>query len=329
MPEHRQNSMSVDSETRPTLLLTGCNGQLGFELQQRLAVLGRVVALGRAAVNLAQPAALLKALREIRPDVIVNAAGYTDVERAETEAEQAFAVNALAVGHLAEQANAMGSLLVHYSTDYVFDGRKSSPYLEVDAASPLSTYGKSKLAGDLAIARSGARALVFRTGWVAGVHGANFAKTILRLGQERDVLRVIADRIGGPTTAELIANVTTDLVARYWQFDDRQSFPFGLYNVAAAGQASWYDYAVEVLGSARERGIALKAGPEQVVPISAADYPAVAPRPAYSCLDTSKLRQTFDIGLPDWKVALRRLLGQIAHSPEFQVRNVNRAQESF
>ena len=137
MPEHRQNSMSVDSETRPTLLLTGCNGQLGFELQQRLAVLGRVVALGRAAVNLAQPAALLKALREIRPDVIVNAAGYTDVERAETEAEQAFAVNALAVGHLAEQANAMGSLLVHYSTDYVFDGRKSSPYLEVDAASPL------------------------------------------------------------------------------------------------------------------------------------------------------------------------------------------------
>ncbi|CAJ0690678.1 dTDP-4-dehydrorhamnose reductase [Ralstonia mannitolilytica] len=314
--------MSVDPETRPTLLLTGCNGQLGFELQRRLAVLGRVIALDRVAGNLAHPAALRKTLREVHPDVIVNAAGYTDVERAETEADQAFAVNALAVSLLAEEAKAMGSLLVHYSTDYVFDGRNSNPYLEVDAANPLSTYGKSKLAGDLAIAQSGARALVFRTGWVAGAHGSNFAKTILQLGQERDVLRVIADRIGGPTTADLIADVTTDLVARYWQLDDRQSFPFGLYHVAATGQASWYDYAVEVLANAQERGIALKAGPERVVPISAADYPAVAQRPAYSCLDTSKLRQTFGIGLPDWKTGLRRLLDQIAQSPESPMRNV-------
>ncbi|CAJ0776029.1 dTDP-4-dehydrorhamnose reductase [Ralstonia psammae] len=322
LPEHRPNSMRVDVEVRPTLLLTGCNGQLGFELQQRLAILGRVVALDRVACDLAQPAALRKAVREVRPDVIVNAAGYTDVDRAEAETEQAFAINGLAVGLLAEEAKAMGSLLVHYSTDYVFDGRKSGPYLEVDAANPLSIYGKSKLAGDLAIAQSGAHALVFRTGWVAGMHGPNFAKTILRLGRERHALRVVADQVGGPTTAELIAEVTTDLLARYWQFDDRQSFPFGLYHVAAAGQVSWHDYAVEVLRHAQKRGVALRAGPEHVVPISAADYSAVAPRPAYSCLDTSKLRKTFDIGLPDWKVGLLRMLDQILHLPEFTVRDV-------
>lgn len=314
--------MQVDAETRPTLLLTGCNGQLGFELQQRLVNLGRVVALDRVACDLAQPAALHKAVRDVRPDVIVNAAGYTDVDRAETEAEQAFAINSFAVGLLAEEAKAMGCLLVHYSTDYVFDGRKSNPYLEVDAANPLSVYGESKLAGDLAIARSGAHALVFRTGWVAGVHGTNFAKTILRLGREREALHVIADRIGGPTTAALIAEVTTDLLARYWRFDDRQSFPFGLYHVAAAGQASWHDYAVEVLRHAQKRGVVLKVRPEQVVPVCAADYSAVAPRPAYSCLDTSKLQQTFDIGLPDWKVGLQGVLDQIIHLPTSPVRDV-------
>jgi dTDP-4-dehydrorhamnose reductase len=263
-----------------------------------------------------------KALREVRPDVIVNAAGYTDVDRAEIESEEAFAINGLAVGLLAEEAKAMGCLLVHYSTDYVFDGCKSHPYLEVDTANPLSVYGKSKLAGDLAIAQSGAHALVFRTGWVAGVHGANFAKTILRLGQERHALRVVADRVGGPTTVELIADVTINLLARYWQFDDRWNFPFGLYHVAAQGQVSWYDYAVEVLRQAQKRGVVLMAGPEKVVPIPAADYSAVAPRPAYSCLDTFKLRQMFDIELPDWRAGLQRLLDQILYSSKFPMRDV-------
>ena len=303
--------MPSNSIAPPTLLVTGCNGQLGFELQRRLASLGCVVARDHAACDLTQPEALRKTLREIRPDVIVNAAGYTNVDRAETEVEQAFAVNGVAPGILAEEARAMGSLLVHYSTDYVFDGGKPGAYVETDQANPLSAYGRSKLAGEVAITDSGAQALILRTAWVAGAHGANFVKTILQLAREHDHLRVIADRVGVPTTVELVADVTTDLLARYWMLDDRRTFPLGLYHLASEGQTSWHGYAAEILTQAQARGIALKATSERVTPILAADYPAAASRPANSCLDTSKLQQTFGMVLPDWRVGVCRLLDQI------------------
>ncbi|KHK56100.1 dTDP-4-dehydrorhamnose reductase [Ralstonia sp. A12] len=295
----------------PTLLVIGCTGQVGLELQHRLAAVGRVVALDRANCDLTSPDVLRKTVRELCPDVIVNAAGYTDVDKAEIEAELAFAVNAAAVGALAEEARALGSLLVHYSTDYVFDGRKPEPYVESDPANPLSVYGKSKLAGEIAIAESGARALTLRTGWVASVHGANFAKTILTLGRERDGLSVIDDRFGAPTTAELLARVTSDVIRRYWRFDDREAFPSGIYHLAAGGRASWYAYAVEVLAYAKARGVALRVSPEQVQAIPAAEYPQRALRPKNSCLDTRKLRCTFGIELEDWRSGVHRLLDQV------------------
>ena len=297
--------------SQPTLLVIGAAGQLGSELRRQLASIGPVVALDRTNCDLTHVSQVREVLHAVRPDVTVNAAGYTDVDKAETEAELAFAVNGAAVRVLAEESRAAGSLLVHYSTDYVFDGFKAQPYLETDQAIPLSVYGKSKLAGEAAIAASGTRALVLRTGWVAGVEGTNFAKTILALARARDELSVIADRVGTPTTADLIATVTADLVRQYWWSDDRRAFPVGLYHVAAAGSATWHAYAVEVLAYARARGVTLRLQPERVKAISAAEYPQVAPRPANSCLDTSKLKRAFGVELPHWRIGMHCLLDQV------------------
>ena len=198
----------------PTLLVTGSNGQVGFELRRSLAPLGNVIALDRAACDLSRPDALRQLIRQYRPDVIVNPAAYTAVDKAETDADTAFAINGVAVGVLAEEAKALGSLLVHYSTDYVFDGRKEGAYVETDAVNPLSVYGRSKLAGEQAIEASGAQALVLRTCWVAGAHGGNFAKTMLKLGRVRDSLHVIADQFGAPTTAGLVADVTAHIICQ-------------------------------------------------------------------------------------------------------------------
>ncbi|WER45196.1 dTDP-4-dehydrorhamnose reductase [Cupriavidus sp. WKF15] len=295
----------------PTLLVTGCNGQVGFELRRSLAPLGNVVALDRAACDLTRADELRRVVREYRPDVIVNPAAYTAVDKAETETELAFAINGTAAGVLAEEAKALGSLLVHYSTDYVFDGTKDGAYVETDAVNPQSVYGKSKLAGEQAIAATGAQALVLRTCWVAGAHGGNFAKTMLRLGKERDSLRVIADQFGVPTTASLIADVTAQIVARHWLAGDRQAFASGVYHLAAAGETTWHAYATEVLRYAKARGVELKADPEQIEAIPATAYPLPAPRPSNSRLDTTRLRETFGIHLPDWKQGVHFLLDQI------------------
>ena len=295
----------------PTLLVTGGNGQVGFELRRSLAPLGNVIALDRAACDLSRPDELRRLVRQHRPDVIVNPAAYTAVDKAETDADAAFAVNGAAAGVLAEEARALGSLLVHYSTDYVFDGRKAGPYVESDAVDPQSVYGKSKLAGEQAIAASGATALVLRTCWVAGAHGGNFAKTMLKLGRERDSLRVIADQFGAPTTAALIADVTAQIVARHWLAGDRAAFAAGIYHLAAAGETSWHAYATEVLRYAASHGLELKVDPANIAPIPASEYPLPAPRPANSRLDTSKLRETFDIHLPDWQQGMHFLLDQI------------------
>ncbi|MHA6846823.1 dTDP-4-dehydrorhamnose reductase [Ralstonia syzygii] len=295
----------------PRLLVTGSNGQVGFELRRSLAPLGEVIALDRAACDLTQPDALRRLVREHRPDVIVNPAAYTAVDKAETDADAAFAVNGTAAGVLAEEARALGSLLVHYSTDYVFDGSKAGAYVESDAVNPQSVYGKSKLAGEQAITASGAAALVLRTCWVAGAHGGNFAKTMLKLGRERDSLRVIADQFGAPTTAALIADVTAQIVARFWLSGDRAAFPGGLYHLAAAGETTWHGYATAVLRYAKARGLELKVDPERIEAIPATAYPLPAPRPANSRMNTGKLTETFGIHLPDWQQGVHLLLDQI------------------
>jgi dTDP-4-dehydrorhamnose reductase len=295
----------------PTLLVTGSNGQVGFELRRSLAPLGNVVALDRSGCDLSRPDDIRRVVREHRPDVIVNPAAYTAVDKAESEAELAFAINGTAVEVLAEEAKALGSLLVHYSTDYVFDGSKAGAYVETDAVNPQSVYGKSKLAGEQAIAAAGGANLVFRTCWVAGVHGGNFAKTMLKLGRERDSLRVIADQFGAPTTAALIADVTAQVVARHWLSGDRTAFASGIYHLAAAGETSWHAYASDVLRYAAAKGIDLKVDPSRIEAIPATAYPLPAPRPANSRLDTGKLRQTFGIHLPDWQQGVHFLLDQI------------------
>ncbi|MGX6571152.1 dTDP-4-dehydrorhamnose reductase [Cupriavidus necator] len=295
----------------PTILVTGSNGQVGFELRRSLAPLGNVVALDRTGCDLSRPDEVRRVVRDCRPDVIVNPAAYTAVDKAETEVGLAFAINGTAPGILAEEAKALGSLLVHYSTDYVFDGTKDGVYVESDAVNPQSVYGKSKLAGEQAIAAAGGAALVLRTCWVAGAHGGNFAKTMLKLGRERDSLRVIADQFGAPTTAALIADVTAQIVARHWLHGDRQAFASGMYHLAAAGETSWHAYATEVLRYAATQGIDLKVDPARIEAIPATAYPLPAPRPANSRLDTGKLRQTFGIHLPDWQQGVHHLLDQI------------------
>lgn len=295
----------------PTLLVTGSNGQVGFELRRALAPLGRVVALERAACDLSCPDKLREVVREVRPDAIINAAAYTAVDKAQTDADIAYTINGTAPGVLAEEAKAAGSLLVHYSTDYVFDGDKQGAYVETDAVDPRSEYGKSKLAGEQAVEASGATALVLRTCWVAGAHGANFAKTMLKLGRERDTLRVIADQFGAPTSASLIADVTAQIIARHWLFGSRESFPGGIYHLAASGETTWHGYATEVLRGAAARGVELKIDPARIEAIATSAYPLPAPRPANSRLDTRKLRETFDIHLPDWREGIDLLLDQI------------------
>ena len=303
--------MQLKATSIPTLLVTGSNGQVGFELRRSLAPLGRVIALDRAACDLSRPDELRRVVREWRPDVIVNAAAYTAVDKAESDAGNAYAINGAAPGVLAEEAKALGSLLVHYSTDYVFDGRKDGAYVETDAVDPQSVYGKSKLVGEQAVAESGASALVLRTCWVAGAHGSNFAKTMLKLGRERDSLRVIADQFGAPTTAALIADVTAQIVARHWLHGQREAFPAGVYHLAAAGETTWHGYATEVLRNAAARGVELKVDPLLIEAIPATAYPLPATRPANSRLDTGKLRENFDIHLPDWQQGIDLLLDQI------------------
>lgn len=290
------------------ILLTGCDGQVGFELQRTLAPLGEVVAVDQAECDLADAQAIRSLVREVQPHIIVNPAAYTAVDKAEREPELAMAVNAWAPGILGEEAARLGGWVVHYSTDYVFDGSKEAPYDESDAPNPQSVYGRSKLAGERALQASGAQNLILRTSWVVGAHGGNFAKTILRLAAERDHLNVVADQFGAPTSAPLLAEITTKLINKA---QGRVGFPFGLYHLAPLGETTWHQYAVHVLERARASGKLLKLRPENIRAITTADYPLPARRPANSRLNTAKLRQTFQLDLPDWGTALDPVLTQI------------------
>ena len=291
------------------ILLTGKNGQVGFELQRALAPLGEVITVDQADCNLADESAIRRLVREARPDVIVNPAAYTAVDKAESEPDLAQAINGTAPGIFGEEAAPIGALVVHYSTDYVFDGRKDGCYTETDAPNPQSVYGKTKLAGEQVLAASGARHLTFRTSWVFGAHGGNFAKTMLRLAAERQGLKVVADQFGAPTSAALIADVTAQVIGQYMQAcrlasTDFQNFPFGLYHLVASGRTNWHEYAQAVVTAAQAAGKPLRMAPTDVQAITTAEYPLPAPRPANSRLDCTRFTADFGLALPDWRTGL-------------------------
>lgn len=297
----------------PTLLIIGADGQVGWQLRRALAPLGRVVALDRRTgtlPDLADAAALRVALAANPADVIVNASAYTAVDKAETEEAAANAVNADAVRVMAEAAKANGGLLVHYSTDYVFDGKKEAPYVETDPTAPQGAYGRSKLAGEKAIATVAGRALIFRTSWVFAARGANFVKTILRLAGERDALRVVADQIGSPTPAELIADVTAQIVGQVLR-GQVQVQSAEIYHLAAANPVSWHAFAQAIVTEALAAGFPLKLDAAAIAPIATHEYPLPAARPANSRLSTAKLEAAFGLHLPDWQPYLQRLLDQL------------------
>jgi dTDP-4-dehydrorhamnose reductase len=292
------------------ILVTGKNGQVGFELQRALAPLGQVIAVNHAECDLADPDAIRHLVRGIAPDVIVNPAAYTAVDKAESDRETAFAVNAQAPRVFGEEAVRLGALVVHYSTDYVFNGSKEGAYSEGDTPDPQSVYGRSKFEGELALAEANPRHLILRTSWVVGAHGGNFAKTMLRLAAERERLTVVADQFGAPTSAALLADLTAHLIRQH-QGKDRDVFPYGTYHVVADGETNWCEYARFVIAEALAAGKQLKTLPEAVFPLTTAEYPTPAKRPVNSRLDTSHFRDTFGLRLPHWQEGVRHVLKQI------------------
>lgn len=298
----------------PTILLLGCNGQVGWELQRSLSVLGHVVSLGRQqALNpqglcgdFTDLAGLQATLDQVQPHIIVNASAYTAVDKAETDAATAEKINAIAPALLAQHATKTGAWLIHYSTDYVFNGAGDRPWEEADTPGPLSIYGQTKLAGEQAVAQHD-KHLILRTSWVYASRGGNFAKTMLRLASERDTLRVINDQWGAPTSAELLADVTGQAIPQLL----RNPHLAGTYHCAAAGFTTWFDYARLVLQLAQDRGHVLKVKPEQVEAIATSAYPTPAQRPLNSRLNTSKLQSHFHVRLPAWEHGVRRMLTEI------------------
>ncbi|MCG6541337.1 dTDP-4-dehydrorhamnose reductase [Pseudomonas sp. KSR10] len=284
------------------ILITGSKGQLSQALQLALAGEGKVLALGHKVLDLAEPTQIRHQVRLLRPDLIINAAAYTAVDPAQGDRDQAFAVNATGPGVLAEEAAALGVPLIHYSTDYVFDGHKTEPYCEEDQPAPLSVYGASKLAGEQAIQAVGGEHLILRTSWVYSLQGRNFLLTMQRLLQERESLSVVDDEIGAPTWAGTIASVTTEMI-RKWR--NGTGGPSGLYHLTATGETSWYGFACSIARHLEQRGL-LRAN---IAPILSTDYPTAAQRPLNSRLSCARLQRDWNIELPDWEAALHQCLG--------------------
>jgi dTDP-4-dehydrorhamnose reductase len=289
------------------ILLTGCNGQVGRGLRTSLAPAGNVLALDRSGLDLANPDTIRSTIRDFKPDLIVNAAAYTAVDRAESDTAAAMAVNGVAPGVLAEEARRLNALLVHYSTDYVYDGRKEGPYVETDTTNPLSVYGKTKLAGEKAIQATGAAHYILRTSWVYSANGANFMNTMLRLGRERPELRIVNDQTGAPTWATAIAEMTAGIL-RYAQAhpDDPR---YGVYHLTASGAVSWFGFAQAIFAES-ERVLGLKA--PRLSPITTVEYPTPAQRPANSLLDCSRLGSAFGIQPAAWEKMLAACLQEKA-----------------
>ena len=301
------------------VLLFGAGGQVGWELQRSLAPLGELIALdrhgsglydgthGNLCGDLANLQGLAETVQKVRPDVIVNAAAHTAVDKAESEAGLAHTLNALAPGVLAQEAARLGALLVHYSTDYVFDGSGSRPWREGDATGPLSVYGQTKLDGERLVQAVCPNHLIFRTSWVYAARGGNFAKTMLRLGQERERLSVIDDQFGAPTGADLLADVTAHAIRQVLQ----RPQDAGLYHLVASGETTWNGYAKYVLGQAQQAGAAINIKAKEVAAVATSAFPTPARRPHNSRLDTSRLQATFGLSLPDWQRGVARMLTEI------------------
>jgi len=293
------------------ILLFGKGGQVGWELQRSLAPLGELVALGADSRVLCGDFTHLdgiaQTVRAVAPDFIVNAAAHTAVDKAESEPELAHTINALAPGVLAREAKRSGAWLVHYSTDYVFDGAGGKARLETDPTGPLSIYGKTKLEGEDAIRSTGCQHLIFRTSWVYAARGGNFAKTMLRLAQGRDRLTVIDDQIGAPTGADLVADITAHTI----RAAIRRPEVGGLYHLVAGGETSWHGYASFVIDFARQSGIEIKVAPDAILPVATSAFPLPAPRPKNSRMDTRKLQNTFGLRLPHWQSGVARMLTEI------------------
>lgn len=287
------------------ILLVGKNGQVGWELQRTLATLGDVVTVDRQGMDLANPDSIRGAIRTIRPDLIVNAAAYTAVDKAESEPELAMAINGVAPGIMAEEAKRLGAAMVHYSTDYVFDGTKASPYTEEDEPNPLSVYGKTKFAGEQAILAAGIPHLIFRTSWVYGLRGKNFLLTILRLAKERDELKIVDDQVGAPTWSRMIAEATGQVLS---QGSSPLAMKSGIYNLTAAGYTSWHGFTKAILDCMSPQGAnpsLLTPHPApNLIPITTSEYPLPAPRPPNSVLSSAKLNRTFGVSLPAWDASL-------------------------
>lgn len=296
-----------------SILLLGKDGQVGWQLQRSLAPHGQVIVCGRAECDLADPDRIRSVVREVRPSVIVNAAAYTAVDRAESEGAVARCINAEAPGVLAEEAASLGALLVHYSTDYVYDGSKAEPWVETDPANPQSVYGASKLAGEEAIRVAGGRSLIFRTSWVFGARGGNFVKTILRLAREKESLGVVDDQVGSPTPAALIATVTGVVLAMLRRGESLESGESRLYHLAAARPVSWCEFARTIVALAGAMpGFDLRMKAEAIRAITTAEYPTPARRPANSRLDCRRLEHDFGLQMPDWQPYLERMLQLLA-----------------
>jgi len=292
------------------IALFGKDGQVGWELQRSLSIVGDVCATEQDELDFERPDSLRDWIRRYRPDAIVNAAAYTAVDQAESEPEKAKRINTEAVGIMAEEARHLNAWLVHYSTDYVFDGTKPAPYEEEDKTNPLSVYGRTKWEGEEAIRSCHDRHLIFRTSWVFASRGKNFMKTMLRLAKERKTLNIVADQWGAPTSAELLADVTALALHRVINID-QASHLRGTYHLVAAGETNWHEYARYVLTVAQEGGVALKAAPQAVMPISTDAYPLPAKRPKNSRLSVAKVTQAFGVRLPDWQYHIRRCVDEL------------------
>jgi len=286
------------------ILLFGSQGQVGWELARSLLPLGDVVALAREDADFSQPESLRAVVRSHQPDLIVNAAAYTAVDKAESEEALAFTINATAPGVLAEEAKRCGALLIHYSTDYVFDGTLDRPYVETDTPNPQSVYGRSKLAGEQAIAATGADHLILRTSWVYGARGHNFMRTILRLAAEREVLRIVADQTGAPTWSRWIADATAHVARSAKQRVLEGIFSSGVYHLSCSGVTTWYGFASTIVQKHQSVFRASTLSVREIAPIATIDYPLPASRPAFSLLDNGKLMQDYQVFSPSWDDAL-------------------------
>tara|TARA_B100000929_G_scaffold288339_1_gene276643 strand:+ start:331 stop:1233 length:903 start_codon:yes stop_codon:yes gene_type:complete len=293
------------------LLLLGTNGQLGLELQRSLSPLGKIFACNRNTVDFNDLVKLKNLIRDYKPDIIINAVAYTDVDKAESDEGNAFQVNSKAVDLLAQEAKALDAWLVHYSTDYVFDGEKMSPYTEEDKTNPLSIYGKTKLQGEDAIKKSKCKYIIFRTSWLYATIGKNFIKTIIKLAKEKNKLKVVSNQIGAPTSAELVADVTSLCLYRIAQNSFSTKEISGIYNLSATGKASWYDFAKYVIIEAQKCGGIFLTNPENIIAINASEYVLPAKRPANSLLDTQKLCKRFNLQLPVWQIHVDRAIKEL------------------